>query len=269
MMNVLRNILPEVEELVGLDKQLEKLEKCIKEKKPCILYGSAGIGKTSSVYAIAKKLGYGVVEINASDERSKEQLQELYHRVRMKTFRPVIFLFDEADGIKHGSLVAKIVRNSNHPIVFTANELRKIPVDIRMECVEIKYYEPQILDVLKRVKSIAEEKCIKIKYDHISKDVRSSINTALFNADKYKSETYETLTEKIFRGKPIDRLDSKLMIWLIDNVHRFYSGRKLFEAIEILCLVDITRKKELLMCLPKGKRKSAIFPYFFRRVGRS
>lgn len=267
-MNILRKIVPELEDFVGIDRQLERLEKCIKEKKPCILYGSPGIGKTSSVYAIAKKLGYDVVEINASDERSKEELEDIYRRCKMKSFRKVIFLFDEADGIRHGKLVYKIVRDSIHPVVFTANELSKIPADIRIECVEIKYREPQILDVLKRVKSIAEEKDIKIKYDHISKDVRSSINTALFNADKYAIEDYATITEKVFQGKPVSRIDDKVMIWLLDNASRFYSGRKLFEAIEILSLVDITRKKDILKCLPKGKRKTAIFPYFFRKVGR-
>jgi len=87
------NFEPKLEEIVTQKEQIVKLQKCIEEKTPVILHGSPGVGKTSSVYAIAKKYGFHIVETNASDERTKDKLKPFVVRVQTKTFNEVIFLF--------------------------------------------------------------------------------------------------------------------------------------------------------------------------------
>ena len=42
-----------------------------------LLLGPAGSGKTSSVYAIAKDLGYTIMEVNASDSRNKQSIKDI------------------------------------------------------------------------------------------------------------------------------------------------------------------------------------------------
>ena len=42
--------------------------------KAALLSGSPGVGKTTTAYLVAKELGYEVTELNASDTRSKKQL---------------------------------------------------------------------------------------------------------------------------------------------------------------------------------------------------
>ena len=42
-----------------------------------LLYGPSGGGKTISVCALAKELGYELVEINASDSRNAVQIYSL------------------------------------------------------------------------------------------------------------------------------------------------------------------------------------------------
>ena len=63
--------------LIGLNKQLKELGNFIRnynytESRVAILWGACGVGKTSSVYYIADKLGYDVIEFNASDNRTYE-----------------------------------------------------------------------------------------------------------------------------------------------------------------------------------------------------
>ena len=41
-----------------------------------MIYGPSGTGKTCSVYAIANELGHEVVEVNASDMRNAEQINQ-------------------------------------------------------------------------------------------------------------------------------------------------------------------------------------------------
>ena len=45
--------------------------------KTCLISGPPGIGKSSTARIIAKKLGFHVMEMNASDARSKNRIEEL------------------------------------------------------------------------------------------------------------------------------------------------------------------------------------------------
>jgi hypothetical protein len=45
--------------------------------KACLISGSPGIGKTTTVRIIGQKLGFHILELNASDVRSKNKIEEL------------------------------------------------------------------------------------------------------------------------------------------------------------------------------------------------
>ncbi|TLN01319.1 AAA family ATPase, partial [bacterium] len=44
--------------------------------KALLLHGPPGVGKTASVEAAANELGYGILELNASDIRTEERITE-------------------------------------------------------------------------------------------------------------------------------------------------------------------------------------------------
>ena len=45
--------------------------------KPLLIYGSQGVGKTSSVYALANEQDLEIIEVNASDVRNAESINSL------------------------------------------------------------------------------------------------------------------------------------------------------------------------------------------------
>lgn len=45
--------------------------------RACLIFGPPGIGKTSAVRIISSEMGFGVLEINASDKRSKNKIDDL------------------------------------------------------------------------------------------------------------------------------------------------------------------------------------------------
>ena len=70
------------EEIVGNSEAVGKLEKWIKswEKKPpkkraAFVYGPPGTGKTAAIQALAMEKGFDLLEINASDSRTKNRIE--------------------------------------------------------------------------------------------------------------------------------------------------------------------------------------------------
>jgi len=62
----------------------------------CVLIsGPPGIGKTTSAHLVAKLLGYDVLELNASDTRSKKMLEEAF---RSKTTDTTLAGFVKKEG---------------------------------------------------------------------------------------------------------------------------------------------------------------------------
>src|SRR3989338_5580155 len=73
-----------------------------KSQRAALLYGPIGNGKTSSVYAVAKELGYDLLEINSSDLRNEESMKTFLGSAlgqQSLFFRPKIILIDEIDNI--------------------------------------------------------------------------------------------------------------------------------------------------------------------------
>lgn len=256
-----------ISEFVGKRNQkgLEKLEECMKEGKPCLIYGRAGIGKTTAVYLIAEKLGYTVVETNASDKRRVDEMRDVLRRVRMTGFRKIIYLFDEVDGIKEGySTLNRVLKSSKHPVVMTVNNLWRLPSELTEGCEKIRFYPPQLQEVVARVKKIVEKEGLVAKYEQITSDIRSSINAVTTGGETYQTENRFDLVRKIFAGEKV-RVDMSILPWLVDNAPRFYRGRKLFEAYELLSLIGVTGRLELISCFEESTGDVS-YPFYLRRA---
>jgi replication factor C large subunit len=164
-----------------------------KGNKAVLLVGPPGVGKNTSVYAAAKELGYFLIELNASDFRTKEALtrklgntlssSDLFDEKRM-------VLFDEVDGIygrnDYGGTeyINELLEKPTVPIILTANDgtnesviklsrranvicFRKVPIKI-------------ILIYLEHISELEKKKVHRKILGEISKksrgDVRSAIN---------------------------------------------------------------------------------------------
>ena len=109
-------------DIVGQDNAISKLKKAVKEKKAILVYGVSGIGKSSSVHALAKELNYEILEINASDYRNKEQINEkVGSSARQASLfsKGKIILIDEIDGLNskdRGAIteIVSILNESGH-----------------------------------------------------------------------------------------------------------------------------------------------------------
>ncbi len=99
--------------------------------KPMLVVGPPGVGKTTLVKALANDLAYEVIELNASDERTKDRLESIIRPLFTNTniySRKVLLFLDEVDGI-HGnydrggiSTLLNLLNNATIPIIMAAND---------------------------------------------------------------------------------------------------------------------------------------------------
>jgi replication factor C large subunit len=97
------------------------------KKKALLLYGPSGTGKTSAAYAFTE---YEIVEINASDERNKDQIElrlgNALHQQSLFGLRKLI-LIDDIDGLSgkdRGGVaaIAKLIENPAFPVIITSQD---------------------------------------------------------------------------------------------------------------------------------------------------
>ncbi len=186
-----------LEEMVGNDEGRAKLSLWVKKWKPggkaALLVGPPGTGKTTTVHLVAGKLGLNLVELNASDTRTKDKLSRKIGEVIASTSlfggASLIFL-DEVDGLAgrsdYGAIdfIKDAVKKSENPVVMAANdpesdEVRKLGSAV----VRIEFRRPEQEVVEKRLEAVARMEGISVTKDELGKlakaangDLRAAVN---------------------------------------------------------------------------------------------
>jgi len=185
-------------DIIGQDKALKQLKEFVsgykkQRKKSALLSGPSGCGKTSSVHAIARLYNLEVVEINASDFRNKQQIDE---RIGASIKQQSLFstgkliLIDEVDGLSgtrdRGAVteIIKLMQSSTFPILCTTynaylDKLRSL----RTKSILVDFEIPDHKDVFNVLKEIClrekiryEEDALKMLSRRAGGDFRAAIN---------------------------------------------------------------------------------------------
>ena len=150
---------------------LNKFEK--QKKKALLLHGPPGCGKTAAVCAVAEENDYELLEINASDKRSKQAIEEIlgnYLKQQSLFFKKKIILIDEIDGLSGRedrggpSAIAALIKKSSFPIFLTANDAWQQKLKPLRTASTLVQFDPLNIDV---AVSVLENVCKKekIKFD--------------------------------------------------------------------------------------------------------
>ena len=172
-------------------------EKGPPKQRAAFLYGPPGVGKTSSVVALANDLGYDLFEVNASDYRTKKRLEELVGRAALQTLTITgirrMILFDELEGVsgvqdRGGiSAIATIIKETRVPIVLVATSVgerweEKFRPLVGLSLL-IEYHPVPFGEVIRRVRACAEElgitvdeEALEFLADNSVGDLRSALN---------------------------------------------------------------------------------------------
>ncbi|MCF2141642.1 MAG: AAA family ATPase [Candidatus Lokiarchaeota archaeon] len=183
-----------------IDLKFKSIRSKLANKTAAMLIGPPGVGKTTIVYALARDYNLSVIELNASDVRTEEavneKLRETVRNTNLLTFtsqkvKGKLILIDEVDGI-HGrndrggaAAVKKIISISRYPVIMTCNfkDYRRFGdlYKLSSPLLELTPAKPEHISLI--LKKIVLKEHIEISSEQIKKiaersqgDYRSAIN---------------------------------------------------------------------------------------------
>jgi len=159
-----------------------------------LLTGPVGSGKTSLVQAIAKELDYELIEMNASDFRKKNQIEDMIgsasKQQSLLQMNGKIILVDEVDGV-HGNsdrggmaALSRIIDKTSFPIVLTATDKwnRKLST-LRKKCKTIDLHKVDMRLEANCLEEIAKKEGLEVEKEVLAEiarrsegDLRAAIN---------------------------------------------------------------------------------------------
>ncbi|MDI6718163.1 MAG: replication factor C large subunit [Methanomicrobiales archaeon] len=155
----------------ALRQMVEWAQNWSPNSKPLLLYGKPGTGKTSSAHALAHDMGWDVVELNASDQRTKSAIEQIagsssVTRSLSGASRKLILL-DEADDL-HGTAdrggakaILDLFKTTRQPVILIANDIYSVPAELKSRCDLIQFRAIQARSMLPRLKAIAIQKKVR------------------------------------------------------------------------------------------------------------
>ncbi|CBN77287.1 conserved unknown protein [Ectocarpus siliculosus] len=147
--------------------------------RAALLSGVPGVGKSSTATLVAREMGYHVMELNASDTRSKRSLSEelasvIGNKVLSFTangggggtttggFRKQLVVMDEVDGMggsDRGGIqeLILLIKKSRVPIIAICNDRQHQKIrSLVNHCYDLRFARPQKVTIAKRVKAVAK-----------------------------------------------------------------------------------------------------------------
>jgi len=278
-------------EIRGQNEAIEKVKKFLRDfnlskltktasRKALILHGPPGNGKTTLAYAIAKETKSEVFELNASDLRNSQHLQEILKpAMEQKSLikQNKIILIDEVDGISttdRGGLneLLSLIDNSAYPLIITANSiwgkefsaLRKKAELVQLKEIDYQTIKSVLFEILKKENLFLSQSIVTNISVKAKGDIRAAIND-LQAVSKLGEEEISELDERnkevdifnvmkmIFKGKPTNEMleifDSvsmpidEIMLWIEENISKEYRQEELARAYELLSKADIFKRR--------------------------
>jgi replication factor C large subunit len=226
------------------------------KRKPLMMHGPCGTGKTLAAHMIAKRMGWNLIEMSSSDYRDAGSIAKRLHvssNTRSLFGKTNMILLDEIDELsgRHdegaASAINKLINESKSPVVMIANNMWAQGISfLRGKTDNIEFKKLTALDISRILDNAAKKMNVKVSAliiesiaSRSSGDARSALNDMLVmvGSDEEmldsiglrdrKSDIFSVL-DKIFashtvsaplRAIAVSDVDNDMMIkWVDENL---------------------------------------------------
>ena len=215
-------------EVVGNRKAIEQLVGWVKgwradskAKRGALIYGPPGSGKTAAVEALARDLDLDLIEINASDDRSRGKLERVAGAAESGSSvlgRKRIIFLDEIDGVSPSrdanaiDYVAELLSKTNSPIILAANNAWDPKIGkIRQKCELIEFKRIGVREAIPFLKRLAEREGIQADPEALrllADRNRGDLRSMLKDLQTLSSRGKRLTKEGVYATSQRDRVDS-------------------------------------------------------------
>jgi len=244
-------------DVAGNKPAIEKLRDWIESwakdrptKAAVLLYGPAGVGKTSVTEALARERGWDLVEINASDKRSGEVLSKIAGLASTQSTlfsKGRLILLDEVDGINLRAdqaavtTILQIIKETQFPMILTANDpwdpkirpLREACLQIELKRLGIRDGIPLLRSILNQEGVKTNEDALRLILDRDRGDIRSILNDMQLLSSKQGTLTVDDVD--LLSGR--DRTES-----IFEVLRVIFNSRTVAAARRALSISDVDRE---------------------------
>ncbi|MGQ4554849.1 replication factor C large subunit [Halobellus sp. GM3] len=186
-------------------------------REPVVIHGAPGVGKTSAAHALANDMGWEIVELNASDDRTADAIERFAGRASRNTTLAgsvggagggrQLVVMDEADNIHYQydrggkRAITELLKGANQPIVLIANEYYDMSQGLRSAAREIEFRDvsarsivPVLRDILRKEGTEFDEEALERIADANSGDLRAAVKDLQATAEGSSRVTLEDVT---------------------------------------------------------------------------
>ena len=199
------------------------------------------VGKTTTAHLVSKELGYDLVEMNASDTRSKrllhEHVAELLSCQSLSSFahggahtngKKRVLVMDEVDGMAgnedRGGMqeLIGLIKTSKIPVICICNDRQHPKVrSLSNYCYDLKFSKPRVEQIRGAMMSICFKEGVKLKpeaLDEIAMGANQDIRQVLHHLSILSSKEKNLSTEQAKLDAAKSKKDFKLGPWEVTKM---------------------------------------------------
>jgi replication factor C large subunit len=242
-----------------------------------VLHGAPGVGKTSAAHALANDMNWPVLEMNASDARTKDEIERFAGRAASNTTlgsQRQLIILDEADNLHQhkdrggAAAMTRLVKNATQPIVLIANDYYEMSSGLRSACEDIEFRDISTRSIVPVLRDICRQENVDFDEDVLKKiaeqnrgdlrgaikDLQSRERNGEIRAEGSEGERDKTVDifsfldavlkeesaeDALRTAYDVDETPDNLLQWIEDKVPKVYEADELADAYEHLANADV------------------------------